>query len=213
MARFKLRRDPLGYYLEDCFTTQRGLRVDFGSAEFRYRLRKAAGKNESIARAVKPEAGLSVLDCTGGLGRDAFLLAHLGCRVTVCERSRVMHILLADGLARAREDVTLKAAACNLKLLYTDARFLLSDQGRRYDVIYLDPMFPRRAGSALVGGEMQCLQHFLGTDGDAEDLLRLCLDSGAGKIVLKRPAHSDWRPPSPPNHLVGSRNSRLEIYL
>jgi 16S rRNA (guanine1516-N2)-methyltransferase len=38
-----------------------------------------------------------------GLGKDAFVLASLGCRVTLVERNPVVHALLRDGLDRLRE--------------------------------------------------------------------------------------------------------------
>ena len=46
----------------------------------------------------------TVVDATAGLGRDAFVLASLGCRVTLIERSPVVAALLQDGLARAGQD-------------------------------------------------------------------------------------------------------------
>ena len=50
------------------------------------------GKGQDIAKAVGLNKGVkpSVLDATGGLGRDAFVLASLGCNVTMIERSPVV---------------------------------------------------------------------------------------------------------------------------
>ena len=45
----------------------------------------------------------SIIDATAGLGRDAFLLAALGSKVTLIERSNIMHALLADGMNAARK--------------------------------------------------------------------------------------------------------------
>ena len=45
-----------------------------------------------------------MVDATAGLGRDAFVLASLGCTVTMLERHPVVAALLADGLARAKQD-------------------------------------------------------------------------------------------------------------
>jgi 16S rRNA (guanine1516-N2)-methyltransferase len=45
-----------------------------------------------------------VIDGTAGLGKDAFVLAGLGCKVTLVERHPVVVALLADGLARAWQD-------------------------------------------------------------------------------------------------------------
>ena len=42
----------------------------------------------------------SVVDATGGLGNDAILLARMGFKVLMIERSPVMSALLEDGLFR-----------------------------------------------------------------------------------------------------------------
>ena len=254
MARFRLHHNEAdhskpGYCLVDALSPLPPLRVDFGTAEFRRRLKAASRRSELIAKAVKAEAGLRVLDCTGGLGRDAFLLAHLGCAVTLCERSEVVFTLLADGIKRAladERDETLATAAARIQLHNADAAAYIKGSLKgdlksnlksnlksyaNFDVIYLDPMFPARAKSAKVKGDMQRLQAFLGatikealtnekesetgneTESETANLLQLALDSGVGKTVLKRPAKSSWQPPVKPNHVISSRVSRFEIYL
>ena len=64
----------------------RQVRIAFDSATMLHRRR--GGQNELLGRAVGVKAGLKpvVWDATGGLGRDAFVLADLGCRVMLCER-------------------------------------------------------------------------------------------------------------------------------
>src|SRR5690606_15891946 len=43
-----------------------------------------------------------VLDCTAGLGEDAFVLASCGAKVLLVERNPIIHLLLQDGLLRAK---------------------------------------------------------------------------------------------------------------
>ena len=57
-------------------------------------------KAVGIAQGVRPQ----VLDATAGLGKDAFVLASLGCQMTLIERQPLIAALLEDGLARARGD-------------------------------------------------------------------------------------------------------------
>ena len=77
------------------------------------RHRRRGGQNELLGKAVgvgkKP--ALAVLDATAGLGRDSFVLADLGCSVTLAEREPVVLALLADGLERARRAGTADASA------------------------------------------------------------------------------------------------------
>lgn len=60
-----------------------------------------------IAKAVGVQPGIRprVLDATAGLGRDGFVLASLGCEVTLVERQPLIAALLEDGLERARRAI------------------------------------------------------------------------------------------------------------
>ena len=59
------------------------------------------GGSQLIAKAcgVRSKQRPTILDLTGGLCRDAFVLACLGCHVTVIERHPIIHALVNDGLA------------------------------------------------------------------------------------------------------------------
>ena len=206
-------RDANRLCLADNFSRQTPLCIDFRSPSFSRRLRQAGSKSELVARAVKPEKGLKVLDCTAGLGTDGFILAHLGCAVTMVERSPVIHALLEDGLARAREDQDLSSTVSTIQLEHGNAVLKLKHTSVDFDVLYLDPMFPEKSGSALVKGEMQILQRFLGPDEDIEALLDSALGCGVKKTVLKRPPRQAGQHHRRPDRVVSSRNSQLEVYL
>ncbi|MGB0184582.1 MAG: class I SAM-dependent methyltransferase, partial [Opitutales bacterium] len=68
------------------------IKADFCDAGTRYRLAQGGG-NEMIAKAVglKGQSKPTVLDCTAGLGMDAYVLAALGCEVTLLERNPIVH--------------------------------------------------------------------------------------------------------------------------
>lgn len=212
MSRFRVGYDNEGYYLEDTYSRQHPLRVNFSHPEFLARLRGAGKKTELVARAVKAGAGVRVLDCTAGLARDSFVLASLGCEVTLVERSRVVSTLLMDGLKRARRVPELVAAANRIKLTNADSLSLMAQGDLECDVIYIDPMFPEKQGAAAVRGPMQHLQRFLGTDEDAMALLSVALQSGCGRVVLKRPPQSEWLSPVAPTHVFKNKNSRYEVF-
>ena len=83
-----------------------GVYVDFVEGAVAHRRKFGGGRGQSIAKAVGLKSGAmpTVVDATAGLGRDAFVLASLGCKVTLIERSPVVGALLQDGLARAAQD-------------------------------------------------------------------------------------------------------------
>lgn len=83
-----------------------GIRVDFAGGTMAHRRRFGGGRGEAVAKAagIKKSYLPSVVDATAGLGRDAFVLASLGCHVRMIERHPVVAALLDDGLQRAYRD-------------------------------------------------------------------------------------------------------------
>jgi 16S rRNA (guanine1516-N2)-methyltransferase len=165
--------------------------VDFLSGRMGRRRRNVVGAERLLAKAVgfkgKP---VSVVDATAGLGRDAFLLACMGCRVTAVERSPVIAALLADGLRRAAGDPELGGiVGQRLRLVTGDARAVLRGlaEGERPDVVYLDPMFPSRQKSAAVKKEMRMCRMVAGDDPDAGQLLDVAMTVARNRVVVKRP--------------------------
>lgn len=76
--------------------------VDFFSPTMRYRLLHGGGRKQLLAKAIgiRSNYAPSVLDATAGLGKDALVLAALGCAVHMLERSPIIGALLQDGLVR-----------------------------------------------------------------------------------------------------------------
>ena len=175
-------------------------------------MRKGGGRQELLAKAVGAKKGLKVVDCTAGLGRDAFLLASLGCNVTMIERSAEMVLLLEDALARARMHENLLTTLSRLTLVEADALDVLQRMEEVPDAITIDPMFPKRRKSALVKGDMQVLQRFLGVDEDAQALLDLALDCSCPRVVLKRPIHDQSVEVKPTYSLKGS-SVRFDVFI
>ncbi|MBP6683651.1 MAG: class I SAM-dependent methyltransferase, partial [Halioglobus sp.] len=117
--------------------------VEFGSDAMRHRRR--SGHTELLGRAVGIGGGRHprVLDATAGLGRDSFVLADMGCAVTLCEREPVLAAMLAQGLqlALARGDAWQRQVVQRMRLFPGDARDPAALPEGPADVIYLDPRF------------------------------------------------------------------------
>ena len=99
------------------------VRVDFLEGAVAHRRRFGGGSGQMIAKAVGVGAGIrpSVLDATAGLGRDAFVLATLGCTVSLIERQPLIAALLEDGLARAAGDAEVGSIVARMRLLVGNA--------------------------------------------------------------------------------------------
>ncbi|MEO5378763.1 MAG: class I SAM-dependent methyltransferase [Magnetococcus sp. DMHC-6] len=190
--------------------------VQFISEKEKKRVQQAGRKQEPLARAAALSGNTRphILDATPGFGRDAFLLATLGCHLHLVERSPVVASLLADGLARAKHGPTwTKEAVERMRLTCADARQHLTLNHEKIDVVYLDPMYPERKKTALVKKEMRWLRDLVGTDADAEDLLHIALQRAANRVVVKRPQVAPPLPGPQPNFAIHAPNTRFDIYL
>ncbi|XKG39376.1 class I SAM-dependent methyltransferase [Marinobacter sp.] len=192
------------------------VRADLSSGKAGYRLEHGGGTGQLVARAVglkKTRRPLHVLDATAGLGQDAFVLAGLGCRVTLIERSPIVHAVLADGLLRARLNPLTAPVVERMTLIGRDSlRWLEQAEGEIADVIYLDPMFPHRDKSALVKKEMRVFRHLVGDDEDAPALLAAALEHAAYRVVVKRPRKAPVLGDREPATRVEGKTSRYDIY-
>lgn len=188
--------------------------VDFVAGKAAHRRLYGGGRNQTLARAVglKKNRCPHVLDATAGLGRDAFVLASLGCTVEMVERSAILHALLEDGLQRAQGDAGIQAITAGMTLRHADAR-LLPCPAPPPDVIFLDPMYPHRGKSSLVKKEMRLARALVGNDDDAEALLAWALACCPGRVVVKRPKGAPFLGNKKPPISITSKNSRFDIYL
>ncbi len=161
--------------------------VDFLGGAVGHRFRTQGGQGNDLARACGVSKGNlpSIIDATAGLGRDAFLLAGLGCEVTLIERSPAVHAALQAGLEAARQDEAAAPVVARMTLLSGDSIALL--QTLVADVVLVDPMHPPRGNTALVKQEMRILRELVGADPDALDLMRAALKAARKRVVLKWP--------------------------
>ncbi|MCG6401057.1 class I SAM-dependent methyltransferase [Vibrio fluvialis] len=198
--------------------------VDWVSGAVAHRRKFGGGKGQAIAKAAGLNKGVTptVLDGTAGLGRDAFVLASLGCKVQMVERHPVVAALLDDGLMRAKLDaeigpwvserVTLLHASSHsaLQQLTQDAAF------ERPDVVYLDPMYPHpenKKKSALVKKEMRVFQSLVGADNDADGLLAPALLLATKRVVVKRPDYAEWLDEHKPSMAIETKKNRFDVYV
>lgn len=189
--------------------------VDFVSGKMGHRRQYGGGKGQLIAHAVglQRRKTLTVLDVTAGLGGDAFVLATLGCSVTMIERSPIIAELVMDGLRRAKQIDSLKSL--NLELLQCEAKdYLLHLENEKYpEVIYLDPMFPIGKKSALVKKEMRILRDIVGSDPDAAELFYLALQKATKRVVVKRHRLAPTITEEKPDLVFSGKSSRYDVYL
>jgi 16S rRNA (guanine1516-N2)-methyltransferase len=162
---------------------------------------------------VQPGVRPFVLDATAGLGRDAFVLASLGCQTAMIERQPLIAALLEDGLSRAKGDEDVGPIISQMRLLVGNAIALMQAwEGEAPQVIYLDPMFPHRDKSALVKKEMRLFRPLVGDDLDAPALLEAALALATHRVVVKRPRKAPIINGPKPSYALDGKSSRYDIY-
>ena len=216
LAREIAQRLPKGFALASggipdrgwhLFVDRDGLTLRKSGERFRLpdappRARRRSRKS-TLARACDAGSRVRVLDATAGWGTDGLALARLGCHVRMLETHPQVFAMLDD---RLRRSGVLAAAE------WTDARSrMCRADGERYDVVYLDPMFPPRNKTALPARPLQVLREIVGEDApDASELLALARRCALGRVVMKQRAHGpavgepDWR--------ITGRTVRFDVY-
>lgn len=193
-----------------------GISVDFVSGAVAHRRKFGGGRGQSIAKAVGLKQGVNptVVDGTAGLGRDAFVLATLGCKVIMVERHPVVAALLEDGLRRAYEDPEIGDwMRQRMTLVHGSSLENLAGMGHEIDVVYLDPMYPHREKSALVKKEMRVFQSLVGADTDADGLLAPALALAEKRVVVKRPDYAEDLDGIKPSMVIATKKNRFDVYV
>lgn len=193
------------------------IRANLGDGAQAHRAGRASSRGEAIARACGlPRYGpRHVVDATAGLGRDAHILARLGARVTLLERSPVLVALLEDGLDRAAGRDQDLGWLRRMRLIEGDAATWLRrcTAQERPEVVFLDPMYPPRAKAAAPRKEMQVLQTLLGTVDDTPCLLQAARETATDRVVVKRPRHANALAQHRPHYQIAGRSTRFDVYL
>ena len=216
-AEFQLVYDELGLQLFKKDEPKLGaIRVDFVTGAVAHRRKFGGGKGQAIAKAVGLNKGAvpTVLDATAGLGRDAFVLASMGCKVVLHERNPVVAALLYDGLQRAYQDAEIgEWVQSTMRLEFGSSHELLEQAGWRPDIVYLDPMFPHREKSAQVKKEMRVFQDLVGNDLDADALLPFALQLATKRVVVKRPDYAGFLNDKTPSMQIKTKKNRFDVYV
>ena len=189
--------------------------MDFVEGTMAHRRKFGGGRGEAVAKAVgiKKDYLPDVVDATAGLGRDAFVLASIGCKVRMVERHPVVAALLEDGLKRAYLDADIgEWMQERMTLIHASSAQALTEITPPPDVVYLDPMYPHKAKSALVKKEMRVFQSLVGADEDADTLLEPAMTLAKKRVVVKRPDYAEPLNNQTAHANVTTKNHRFDIY-
>lgn len=177
---------------------RRGVWVEL--AELQRRARQGGGLLRACG--VRGVAAPSVLDAMAGAGVDGLVLAARGCRVTLVERQPAVSAMQQDLVRRSGLD----GVTCRLGDGFEALSALPT-----HDVVYLDPMFPPRAKTALPDKRLQMLALLAEPDPrPLPEWLEAAVVFAGDRVVLKRRSKDpvllrpDWQ--------IAGRTVRFDVY-
>ncbi|MBQ8707184.1 MAG: class I SAM-dependent methyltransferase [Succinivibrionaceae bacterium] len=190
------------------------LAVDFVGGALGYRRLHGGGNGQAVAKAVgcRGSAKPLVIDATAGMGRDAFVLASLGCSVVMFERNPVVRALLEDGLRRAYADPEIGPMLRDRLILSEHSSIFELPPQKHCDAVYLDPMFPARRSSASVKKDMRIFHDVVGADPDSDALLDQALLIARNRVAVKRPKGAPFLNGRKTVNCVQTKAHRFDLY-
>ena len=168
------------------------LKCSFIEGPILHRLKYGRGRGQNLARAVgmKFNKNKNIIDATAGLGYDSFILASLGAKVTLIERSQKMHEILKKGIDEGISfGGEIEKIINRMELLFGDSKDILPKLTP--EVIMIDTMYKDRKKTALVKNNMRLVREIVGPDCDNIELLKVALNCAKNRVVLKQPRYAE----------------------
>ena len=191
------------------------LKCSFIEGPILHRLKYGKGRGQNLAKAVgmKFNKNRNIIDATAGLGYDSFILASLGAKVTLIERSQKMHELLQNGI---NEGISfggeIEKIINRMELLFGDSKDILPKLTP--EVIMIDTMYKDRKKTALVKNNMRLVREIVGPDSDYIELLKVALNSAKNRVVLKQPRYAEpIKEIRKCSHQILGKSIRYDIFM
>jgi len=168
------------------------LKCSFIEGPILHRLKYGKGRGQNLAKAVgmKFNKNRNIIDATAGLGYDSFILASLGAKVTLIERSQKIHELLQNGIDEGISfGGEIEKIINRMELLFGDSKDILPKLTP--EVIMIDTMYKERKKTALVKNNMRLVREIVGPDSDYIELLKVALNCAKNRVVLKQPRYAE----------------------
>jgi len=168
------------------------LKCSFIEGPILHRLKYGRGRGQNLAKAVgmKFNKNRNIIDATAGLGYDSFILASIGAKVTLIERSQKMYELLQNGIDEGKSfGGEIEKIINRMELVFGDSKDILPKLTP--EVIMIDTMYKDRKKTALVKNNMRLVREIVGPDSDYIELLKVALNCAKNRVVLKQPRYAE----------------------
>jgi 16S rRNA (guanine1516-N2)-methyltransferase len=177
-------------------------------------IRRALQKNQALLKACnnKNKQIESVWDLTAGWGKDSFILASQGQKVSMVEQNQLLASCLNYLLYIMQKEQVGKSLQ-KMEIYHQNSlEFLIHHRQLAADCLYLDPMFPAHKSSAKPSSDLQLLQ-LLTENQDIEALFENALEVARHRVVVKRPLHAPTLNSIKPDIVYKEKTIRFDVYL
>ena len=154
------------------------------------------------------ESSKRILDCTGGLGHDAFILALLGQNVTVVDKNKGLCILFELALESLPQTSYFLEAKERITIINDNSASFI-DKLLDYDVVYIDPMFKDK-GTAGRSGVMSLISDYLDDFTDVSDVL---VRSKFNRMVIKRQKQFKQSGNGSPSFILSGKSINFHVFI
>lgn len=179
-----------------------------------HRITEGRLQHEMLVHVAKTkEERPKAVDATAGMGEDSLLLAACGYEVTLHEQNPVIAALLKDAIRRAKKHPILGEIVERMHLVEGNSIELLPKNLDEPDVIYLDPMFPARQKSGLIGKKLQLIQKLEQPCFEETALLEAAMAAHPKKIIIKRPLKGPNLAGKEPSYSVKGKAIRYDCLV
>ena len=199
-------------YIKDASNPRKRLHVDFLKGKLAWRVKRSQHEGNIKKALGKHKRTLSIFDATAGLLFDSMIFLSLGHKVVALEQSKIIYSLVKDALDRADNKISYLK---NLKFINEDSITFYKKNYEKFDVIYLDPMYPMIKKSTKKKGNIEHIKKILEYEGlkrEDSEIIEEFLKCKFKKIILKRPLKSK-KTYSNINYQVKGKTTKFDIYL
>ena len=191
------------------------LKCSFIEGPILHRLKYGRGRGQNLAKAVgmKFNKNRNIIDATAGLGYDSFILASIGAKVTLIERSQKMYELLQNGIDEGMSfGGEIEKIINRMELVFGDSKDILPKLTP--EVIMIDTMYKDRKKTALVKNNMRLVREMVGPDSDYIELLKVALNCAKNRVVLKQPRYAEpIKEIRKCSHQILGRTIRYDVFM
>ncbi len=199
-------------FITNINNTKEALNVNFLKGKTGWRIKRANHEGNLKKALGKSKDHLLIYDATAGLLTDTMIFLSLGHKVVAVEQSKIIYLLVEDAIRRAKNQLP---CLNNLEFINANSIDLYGSIDTKFDVVYLDPMYPIAKKNLKKSGVLMSLSEILDFEslaGNEDYLINNFMNFEYKKLILKRPLKSK-KVYSNINYQVKGKTTRFDIFL